>query len=365
MRLSPTSKLRAMLPRLVPRGSPSQLMRWGSPVLAVFLTIATGLTVFALMGHDTGKAIHVFFILPVSDLYGASELLVKATPLILCAIGLAIGFRANIWNIGAEGQLTVGAIAGGGLALAFFESESALLLPAMCIAGMIGGFAWAAVPAFLKTRFGTNEILVSLMLTYVATLFLSYLVHGPFKDPDGYNFPESRLFHDAALLPVVLDETRLHVGAVVTLFIVVAAWVMMARTIIGYQIQVIGHAPGAAHYAGFSESKLIWLSLGIGGAFAGLAGTFEVAGPVGQLVPVISPGYGFTAIIVAFLGRLHPAGIVAAGLLMALSYLGGELAQMEMGMPSAVTGVFQGMLLFYLLACDVLVGYKLKWGGTS
>ena len=262
----------------------------------------------------------------------------------------------------------MGAIAGGGLALAFFESESALLLPAMCIAGMIGGFAWAAVPAFLKTRFGTNEILVSLMLTYVATLFLSYLVHGPFKDPDGYNFPESRLFHDAALLPVVLDETRLHIGAVVTLFIVVATWVMMARTIIGYQIQVIGHAPGAAHWQGSSESKLIWLSLGIGGAFAmGLAGAFEVAGPVGQLVPVISPGYGFTAIIgVAFWVDFIQQASSQLDFLMALSYLGGELAQMEMGECPPLSQEFsKGMLLFACWPVTSWWATSSNGGGTS
>jgi general nucleoside transport system permease protein len=350
-----------MIPKLVPRGTPSPVMRWLSPLLAVACTVITGLTAFAIIGHDPVQALYVFFVQPIRDVYGAAELAVKATPLILCATGLAIGFRANIWNIGAEGQLTLGAIAGGGMALAFHDSSSALLIPAMIVAGIVGGAAWAAIPAFLKTRFGTNEILVSLMLTYVATLLLSYLVHGPWKDPEGFNFPESRLFQDAALLPIIIEDTRLHIGAAITLFAVVAVWIMMVRTVVGYQIQVIGHAPGAARYAGFSEKGIVWLCLGLGGGLAGLAGMFEVAGPVGQLVPVISPGYGFTAIIVAFLGRLHPLGIVAAGTLMALSYLGGELAQMEMGMPSAVTGVFQGMLLFYLLACDVLVNYRLSW----
>jgi ABC-type uncharacterized transport system permease subunit len=347
------------LPALVPRGEPSNVMRWLSPVLALVLTVLTGLAVFGLLGASPTKALYVFFVQPLQDLYGLAELGVKATPLILCATGLAIGFRANVWNIGAEGQFTLGAVAGGGVALAFHDSDSALLLPAMMIAGVLGGMAWAAIPAFLKTRFGTNEILVSLMLTYVAALVLSYLVHGPWKDPEGFNFPESRLFHDAATLPIILAETRLHIGAALTVLIVAIVWVMMSRTIVGYQIQVIGHTPGAARHAGFSERGVVWFCLLLGGGLAGLAGMFEASGTVGQLVPSLPQGYGFTAIIVAFLGRLHPLGIVAAGTLMALSYLGGELAQMEMGMPSAVTGVFQGMLLFYLLAFDVLVNYRL------
>ena len=336
-------------------------MRWLSPLIALALTVITGVILFAVVGADPVHALYVFFVQPIKDVYGVAELLVKATPLVLCAIGLAIGFRANVWNIGAEGQLTLGAIAGGGVALAFYPGDHIWLLPLMTLAGLLGGMAWAAVPAFLKTRFGTNEILVSLMLTYVAVLLLSYLVHGPWKDPDGFNFPESRIFHDAAILPIILDETRLHFGALIALAVVVAAWVLMSRTIIGYQIQVLGLAPDAARYAGFSNTALVWLSLLISGGLAGLAGMFEAAGPVGQLIPSISPGYGFTAIIVAFLGRLHPFGILAAGMLMALSFLGGEMAQMELGLPSAVTGVFQGLLLFYLLACDVLISYRVAF----
>ena len=335
-------------------------MRWLSPAIAIGLTIAPGAVLLIARGHEPLHALYVFFVQPVKDIYGATELLVKATPLVLCAIGLAFGFKAGVWNIGAEGQLTLGAITGGGVALALYGQAHVFVLPLMLAAGIAGGMLWAAIPAFLKNRFGTNEILVSLMLTYVALLLLSYLVHGPWKDPEGFNFPQSRLFHDAALLPVLIEGTRLHAGAAAALAVVAAAWVLLSRTLIGYQIEVTGHAPGAAHYAGFSHQAVVWFVLLVSGGLAGLAGLFEAAGPMGQLVPAISPGYGFTAIIVAFLGRLHPFGILAAGLLMALSFLGGESAQMELAMPSAVTGVFQGLLLFYLLACDVLINYRIN-----
>ncbi len=354
-----------MLIKLEPRGEISRTAAYLTPFLAVGMTLVAGAVLFAAMGENPLRALYTFFIAPVSTVYGFSELFVKATPIVLCAVGLAMGFRANVWNIGAEGQLTLGALAGAGLALRFYEVDSVLLLPAMVVAGVLGGMAWAAIPAFLKTRFNANEILTSLMLTYVAILLLSTLVHGPWKDPEGYGFPESRLFHDSALLPVIWSGTRLHLGALFALAAVLVAWLVIARTLIGFQIKVIGLAPGAAAYAGFSRKRLIWLTLLIGGGLAGMAGLFEVAGPVGQLVPTISPGYGFTAIIVAFLGRLHPVGILFAGLLVALSYLGGESIQMQLGLPLGITGVFQGMLLFFLLATDVLIRYRVRFAGPA
>ena len=349
-----------MLVRLEQRPEASKSMIYVSPLIAVVLTVLTAMVMFALLGVDPVKAIETFFIEPVSSLDGLAELLVKATPLVLIGVGLSLGFQANVWNIGAEGQLVIGALAGGGLALAFFDQQSIFLVPAMLVCGVLGGMAWAAIPAWLKTRYNTNEILTSLMLTYVGLLVLSYLVHGPWKDPQGMNFPESRLFHDSALLPILIDETRLNVGALIALFVVVLGWILISRHIIGFQIKVIGMAPMAASFAGFKEKRLIWLTLLISGGCAGLAGVIELSGAIGQIVPSISPGYGFTAIIVAFLGRLHPVGVLFAGLLMALTYLGGDSAQITMNLPNAVTGVFQGMLLFFLLALDMLTNFKLK-----
>lgn len=349
-----------MLLKLEPRGERSKAMAYATPFIAILLTLIAGSILFAFLGHSPVESLYTFFIKPVSDLYGLSELLVKATPLVLCAIGLSIGFRANVWNIGAEGQLVVGAITGGGIALLFHDSEGFWLLPLMLVCGVAGGAAWAAIPAFLKTRFNANEILTSLMLTYVATLLLSFLVHGPYRDPTGFNFPESRIFPDAGMLPVLFEGTRVSLSALLALFAVAAAWVLISRTLIGFQIRVVGMTPSAGAFAGFSARKVIWFALLTSGALAGLAGVCEVAGPIGQLIPVVSPGYGFTAIIVAFLGRLHPVGILFAGLLMALSYLGGEAVQIDLGMPLAMTGVFQGMLLFFLLSADVLIRYRIR-----
>ncbi|MGH6949063.1 MAG: ABC transporter permease [Kiloniellales bacterium] len=344
--------------RLEPRGARSRVWTWLSPLLAVALTLLTGTAIFAALGTDPLAALYTFFIRPLDSGYGWAELAIKAAPLALIGVGLALGFRANVWNIGAEGQFTLGALSGGGLALAFYGADSVLLLPAMMLAGALGGMAWAAIPAWLKTRFNANEILTSLMLTYVAQLLLSYLVHGPWRSPEGFNFPETRLFHEAATLPILVEGTRLNLAAPLALVAVAGAWLLLAKSLVGFQLRVVGEAPRAARYAGFKERRLIWLVLLISGGLAGLAGLFEVAGPIGQIVPSISPGYGFTAIIVAFLGRLHPVGVLLAAILMALTFLGGELAQIEIGLPAAVTGIFQGILLFYLLACDLLILYR-------
>lgn len=350
-----------VLPRLESRGETSRRMLYATPLLAVALTLAGGVALFASLGFDPWHALFVYFVKPISTLYGLAELGVKATPLVLIGLGLALGFRANVWNIGAEGQFTMGALCGGGIALVFYEVQGLWVLPLMAVAAGLGGMAWGMIPAWLKTRFNANEILTSLMLTYVAALFLSTLVHGPWRDPEGFNFPQSRLFSESALMPVILDGTRLHLGAIVALLLVPAIWVLLTRSFIGFQIKVVGQAPTAAAFAGFSEKRLIWFTLMFSGSLAGFAGLFEVSGPIGQLTPEISPGYGFTAIIVAFVGRLHPVGVLLSGVLIALTYIGGELAQIELKLPLAVTGVFQGMLLFFLLATDVLVRYRLRF----
>jgi simple sugar transport system permease protein len=334
-------------------------MVWLSPLLAIALMLLVGMIVFTLLGQSPLKAFHAFFIEPINDWYGIGELLIKASPLALIALGLSVGFRANVWNIGAEGQLTIGAIAAGGVALWFYESESAWVLPLMFIAGALGGMFWAAIPALLRTRFNTSEILVSLMLVYVAALILSWLVHGPWRDPDGFGFPQSRTFSDTAILPLLLDGTRTHAGILLTALLLVLGFVFLRWSVVAFQMRVAGLAPRAADYAGFNSKRTVWMGLLAGGAAAGLAGTCEIAGPMGQLSMPLSPGYGFAAIIVAFVGRLNPLGILLASLLMALLYLGGESAQMQLGLPAAVSGVFQGLLLFFLLATDVLIHFRL------
>jgi simple sugar transport system permease protein len=335
-------------------------MRWLSPLIAAGLTLAVGFVLFLALGQRPLAAFYAFFVAPLSTPNGLSEWVLKAAPLALIATGLAVGFRAGVWNIGAEGQLALGAIAATGLALHVDASDAAWLLPAMVVAGALGGMAWAAIPALLRTRFNANEILTSLMLTYVAGLLLSYLVHGPWRDPDGYNFPQSKLFEGAALFTPLFEGLRVNASVFLALAGVAIGWVVLNRSFVGYQMRVAGLAPDAARYAGFSAARTVWIGMLAGGAAAGVAGVGEVAGPLGQLLPVVSPGYGFAAIIVAFVGRLSAPGIVAASLLMSLLYLGGESAQIALGLPSAITGLFQGMLLFFLLGADVFINYRLR-----
>ena len=346
--------------KLETRAEPSRLMGYLSPLLAAGLTIVAGFILFSALGKNPVEGFYTFFVHPIRDLNGMTELLLKASPLMLIAVGLACGYRANVWNIGAEGQLVLGAIFAGGVALYWHGSDSKLVLPAMLVAGALGGMLWAAIPALLRTRFNTNEILVSLMLVYVANLLLSWLVHEPWRDPEGFNFPQSRQFTETALYPMLIDGTRLNAGFLIALAAVAAGYVFLNRSFLGFQLRVAGLADAAAKYAGFNASRMIWLGLLLGGGAAGIAGMGEVAGPIGQLLPSVSPGYGFAAIIVAFVGRLHPVGILLASLLMSLLYLGGEAAQMRLNLPSAMTGLFQGMLLFFLLGSDVFINYRIK-----
>jgi simple sugar transport system permease protein len=348
--------------RLEARAEASKLMSYASPLLAIVLMLIGGLLLFTFLGKDPIEGFTIFFINPVSDIYGVSELFLKATPLMLVAIGLAIGFRANVWNIGAEGQYIMGGAAASAVALYFYESESAFVLVAMVIAGGIGGMLWASVPAFLKTRFNTNEILVSLMLVYVAQLMVSWLVHGPMMDPDGFNFPQSRMFEESALLPMLVEGTRLNAAFLFAMSALLVGYIFMNRSFLGFQMRVAGNAKDAARYAGFSAKRMIWIGLLAGGGMAGLAGMSEVSGPMGQLTEHVSNNYGFAAIIVAFVARLNPIGIFFASLLMALLYLGGEQAQQYMNLPSSISNVFQGMLLMFLLGSDVFINYRLKWG---
>jgi len=307
-----------------------------SPLLALVITVALGVLLFAVLGRDPVKGLQVFFHEPIRTIYGWTELGVKATPLVLCALGLAVCFRSNVWNIGAEGQLLAGAIAGGGVALLATADTGRMLLPVILLAGALGGMFWAGITALLRERFNANEILVSLMLVYVAQLLLGYLVYGPWKDPQGYNFPQTRMFAPEALMPLVVPASRLHFGVVLALAAVGMVWVLMFRTMAGFQLQVGGLAPMAARYAGFSARRALWTTLLLSGGMAGVAGALEATGPLGQLTPHVSPGYGFAAIIVAFVGRLHPVGVVLSALLMSMFYIGGELAQSRLGLPNAL-----------------------------
>lgn len=346
---------------LEPREHPSQLMKWLSPVIALAAMLVVGSILFLMLGISPAQAMYVFFVEPLMTSYGWSELAVKAGPLILIALGLAVGFRAKLFNIGAEGQLIMGAIFGGGIALLFHEQAGWWILPLMIFMGAIGGALWGAIPALLKTHFNAEETLTTLMMNYVALFVLLYLVNGPWRDSAGMNFPQTVMFSESATLPMILEGTRVNASIFIIAVAVLLFWLFMRKSMTAFKLEVGGQAPLAAKYAGFSSSKAIWLSLVISGMMAGIAGICEVAGPIGQLNPSLSPGYGYAAIIVAYLGRLNPIGIVLSGSLMALIYLGGEMAQMQLQLPVAITGIFQGLLLFFLLGSDALIENRYRF----
>jgi general nucleoside transport system permease protein len=347
--------------KLEMRPQPSRLMSLASPLLALAITVFIGVCLFLLLGQNPVRGLQMFFVEPVKNLYGLSELLVKATPLILIGLGLAVCYRSNVWNIGAEGQYVLGALFAGWVAMQAGPDTGRGIVVAILLAGVLGGMFWAAIVALLRDRFNANEILVSLMLVYVAELVLGYLVYGPWKDPAGYNFPQTITFLAVTKVPRLFEGLRANIGVLIALAAVAVSWVFLFRTYRGFQLQVGGLAPLASRFAGFSSRSALWTALLISGGMAGLAGGLEAAGPLGQLTPHVPAGYGFAAIIVAFVGRLHPVGIIFSALLMSMFFIGGELAQSRMGLPKSLTGVFQGLLLFALLACDTLIHYRIRW----
>ncbi len=347
---------------LIKRPEQSKVMAVASPLLAIGLTLVTGLIVFAAIGVPPLKGLWVYFVEPLTSVWSLEKLAIKAAPLVMIAAGLSVAYRANVWNIGAEGQLTMGAIFGSAVPILFNSWQSPLTIIAMLILGAIGGMLWAAIPAILKVRTGANEILTSLMLVYVAQLVLDWLVRGPWRDPNGHNFPKSVTFEDWQKLPT-FGTTDIHYGVALAVLAAIALWIVMSFTLKGFEVRVLGTAPRAGAFAGFSPDRMVMFAFLVSGGLAGLAGICELAGPVEELQPSISPGYGFTAIIVAFLGRLNPIGVIVAGLALGVSYLGGEEAHSAFGISDKAARVFQGLLLFYILACDTLILYRIEISG--
>ena len=346
------------------RASTPPIIEFLAPVAALVAAVLIGGGLLTLIGKSPAQAFSVYFLEPFTDAWSLQELVVKAAPLVLIATGLSFCYRANLWNIGAEGQFVMGGLVGGTIAVVTQGMEPVLggywILPTMLLAGVIAGVAYAMIPAFLRAKLGASEILTSLMLVYIAEITLDYFVRGKLRDPKGFNFPQSVPFDDIARLPFLMDGERLHAGVLFGLMAVILAAYIFRRTLFGFDVKLVGSAPKAARFAGFSDSRLTFAVFAISGGAAGLAGVCEVAGQIGQLQPVISPGYGFSAIIVAFLGRLQPWGILVGGLVLALTIIGGENAQIAMKVPLDMTRVFQGTLLMCVLAMDVFTRYRFR-----
>ena len=295
--------------KLEARPQPSSAWSYGSPLLALGITVIIGIIMFLALGKDPLRGLEMFFWQPIRNGYAVGELLVKATPLLIIALGLAVCFRSNVWNIGAEGQYIIGAIFAGGVALLADKTTGGWIVVPVMLAGVLGGMVWAGITALLKDRFNANEILVSLMLVYVAVQVLSYLVGGPWKDPQGFNFPQTKTFEAATRIPRLFDGSRVSIGVVLAMLGVAGMWIFLFRTRAGFALQVGGLAPAASRYAGFSSRKALWTALMISGGAAGLAGALEVAGPIGQLTPYVPAGALCRHHRVC--GRLHPIGMVS------------------------------------------------------
>ena len=351
--------------KLEKRREPSTLMLVLTPILSVVVTMLIGVVVFDAIGIDGQRAVIDIFITPLLATYKWQDVAVKAAPLIIIALGLSIGNRAQVWNIGAEGQYIIGALCAAGVGIAAGTAGGPVIMVLMILAGLVGGTIWGAGPAVLRTRFNVNETLSSLMLTYVALQILSYLVGGPWKDPNGRNFPATAPLAPDQALPILVPGTTIHLGVAIALVLPFVFWLIMSRSVFGYQVRVVGSAPNAARHGGFDTNQTVWLSLLIGGAMAGLAGALEFAGALKTINLGFPSGYGFTAIIVSFLGRLHPIGCLIAGIVLAVTYVGGQVAQTSVHIPNATAGIFQAMMLFFILASDILVRYRVRFVGAA
>ncbi|MBI4922005.1 MAG: ABC transporter permease [Devosia nanyangense] len=346
--------------KLEKRPEPSRLMVVATPIASVLLTMLIGVVVFDAIGINGQKAVVDIFLTPLLASYKWQDVATKAAPLIIIALGLSIGNRANVWNIGAEGQYVIGSLCAAGVGIAAGGGGGGLIITAMILSGVVGGAAWAAIPAVLRTRFSVNEILSSLMLTYVALQVLGYLVGGPWKDPNGRNFPATAPLTAEQSLPILFPGTTVHLGIAIALVLPFVFWLVTARSVFGFQIRVVGSAPHAARHGGFDSKQTIWLAMLIGGGMAGLAGALEFTGALKAINLGFPSGYGFTAIIVSFLGRLHPIGCLIAGIVLAVTYVGGQVAQTTVHIPNATAGIFQAMMLFFILASDILVRYRVR-----
>jgi general nucleoside transport system permease protein len=340
------------------RAAPSRFMLFVTPIAAVAITMVLGAALFEILGFDGLSTVKEMFFTPILASYKWQDVAAKAAPLILIGLGLSLGNQAKVWNIGAEGQYVAGALAGAYVAQLTPAVTSPLILVPMVLAGVMGGAAWAAIPAFLKTKLNVNEVLTSLMLVYVALQLLGYLVTGPWKDPNGHNFPQTAPFTDAQLLPHAIFGTVISPGLLIAFIFMLLFWLVTARSVYGFQVRLVGAAPSAARYAGFSANGTVWSTMLISGGMAGMAGILEATSQLGQLNLGFPSNYGFTAIIVSFLGRLHPVGVFIAGIVLAITYVGGQVAQTTVHVPSASGGIFQALMLFLILAGDVLVRYR-------
>ncbi len=329
------------------------------PVASILASLLfVGILLLAI-GVNPIEAYGVMLVRAFGTKFGITELFVKTAPIVLTGLAVSIPLRAGLWNIGAEGQLYMGAFAASFVALYFHPPI--IVLPLMVILGMLAGMAWAAVPGILKAKFDLNEIISTLLLNYVAIYWVEFLVYGPMRGKEVYNFPYSDLFPDYAILPRFFG-TRFHAGVVVSFLIAIAIYVLVTKTSYGFAVKVVGSNPKAAEFAGISRRKIIISTMLIGGAIAGFAGMMEVSGLHLRLRAAISPGYGYTGIPVALLARGNPLFVIAAAFLFGLLYVGGSAMQTTFGIPVAIVDVFQALVVLFIIGGDFFTRYSISFG---
>lgn len=342
--------------KLEKRLSPSTAMTIATPICSVLMAMIFCALFLVFTGRDPLEVYSAMVSGALGSAYGLSETLVKAIPLMLCSLGVSLAFRMQLWNIGGEGQLYMGAAFATWAALSFPNWPVWLLLPFMVLVSMAGGGLWALIAAGLRAKWQVNEIIITLMLNYIGSLWVSYLVHGPWRDPQGRNFPLTAPFSPSALLPT-LGDTRIHAGLLFALIIMLLLYVVFRQSRWGYEIRVIGASEMAARYAGMNIKRNIYFVMLASGAVCGLAGMTEVSGIVGRLQPTISPGYGYTAIIVAWLSRMHPFAIGAVSLIFGALQVGGYFIQ-TLGVPATVSAMLQGAILFFVAGGEIFTQYR-------
>ncbi|MFQ5692449.1 MAG: ABC transporter permease [Nitrospinota bacterium] len=341
----------------------SRVAGFFAPLVAVLAAFAVGALLILAAGKDPILAYTALFSGALGDMFGIQvqfgETILKMTPLLFIGLGVAFGLHCRVWNIGAEGQLYIGALAATLVALAWEDASPWLLIPATAVAAFLAGGLWGGIPGFFKARFRVDEIISTFLLNFVGFYFVSYLAHGPMRDPVGW-LPQSRMIGDNAALPILVQGTRIHLGIALGLVCAGVMYWIFKRTTWGYELQAVGANPGAARFGGISVGRNVFLALVVSGGLAGLAGMGEVQGNMGRLQDTLSPGYGFTGIVVAILGRLNPAGIIVAAFFFAILFVGGDAMQGAAKISNAIIEVLQGIIVLFVIGSEVLINAALR-----
>lgn len=351
--------------RFEPRSNPGPLLVYGVPVLAAAIAILLAAIPLALAGAPIIEAYGLMITGAFGSVFSTSEMLTRATPLILTGLAAAIAFRAKLWNIGAEGQLYMGAMAAVAVGSGVIDGPSWVMIPLVIIAGMIAGALMLIGPTLLKTRLGVDEVVTTLLLNFIVLLFVQMMLEGALKDPMSMGWPQSEPIIDSAVFPALLERMRVHIGLIIALVSAVALAVFVKRTVWGFEIRAVGENAAAAKFSGISVTKTMIFVAALSGGLAGLAGVSEVAGTRGYLATDLSPGYGYAGIVVAMLARLSPVGVIASALFVASVFVGADSMSRAIGVSSYLADLIVAMALLCVLIGGFLTRFKVHFDRKS